>query len=308
MSGIAQVGSVQGRVAIGGVRITALLLGCGLLLLALRVGIQSYRLEALQLLLVASLLFIACYSRSIRSNLLLAAYAIVFVFFARLRGVAEDAAIVQPQYEYPVLADRLLGLVPLPTHWLQDTFYSPGTLGFLDVGLTFVYVSFFLTPHLIILLTWKTRPELLPRALVAFLLTLILGLVIHFVVPTAPPWLASEAGTIDEVHRLVPEFSALVAGDTYDRVSAVIDGNEVAAMPSLHTALTVIVALVAAKYGRLWTYLGVGYVALMGLALVYLGEHYVVDEVAGIALALAAWGFVDRLQSTHAGDKAPVPE
>ncbi|HEU0073141.1 MAG TPA: phosphatase PAP2 family protein [Dehalococcoidia bacterium] len=287
----------RGRILVGSLRVSALLLGTALLLLGVRMGIQSHRIESLQLLLVAGLLFVATYSRTSRTNLLLGFYLIVFVLFARLRGIAEDVAVLSPQYEYPAFADSLGGLIHLPSHWLQDLLYSPGRLTPVDAVLVAVYISYFLIPHLVVLWAWKTRTDLFYKMLAAALATLVLGVMVHFLVPTAPPWLASEAGTIDQVRRLVPEFSSLISGDVYKQAATAVDGNQVAAMPSLHAALTVIVAIVAVHYGHVWRYLGIAYVALMCVALVYLGEHYVVDEIAGIALAIGVWALIGRVQS-----------
>jgi membrane-associated phospholipid phosphatase len=65
----------------------------------------------------------------------------------------------------------------------------------------------------------------------------------------------------------------------------VLGGNPLAAMPSLHFATSVTAAHVLSDTGRVAGVLGWSYAATLGLALVYLGEHYVVDLVAGLALA-----------------------
>jgi hypothetical protein len=96
------------------------------------------------------------------------------------------------------------------------------------------------------------------------------------------------------VVRILPEVSAQLAGNTYDEASRAVGQNDVAAMPSLHTALTTMVALIMASYGRRWRWVGITYVALMATALVYLGEHYVIDEIAGIALAVGVWKLVSH--------------
>ena len=56
-------------------------------------------------------------------------------------------------------------------------------------------------------------------------------------------------------------------------------------MPSLHFATSVTAAHVLSDTGRLAGMLGWTYAATLGVALVYLGEHYVVDLAAGLALA-----------------------
>jgi hypothetical protein len=56
-------------------------------------------------------------------------------------------------------------------------------------------------------------------------------------------------------------------------------------MPSLHFATSVTAAHVLAETGTGAGLLGWAYTALLGTALVYLGEHYVIDLIAGLALA-----------------------
>jgi membrane-associated phospholipid phosphatase len=65
----------------------------------------------------------------------------------------------------------------------------------------------------------------------------------------------------------------------------VLGGNPLAAMPSLHFATSVTAAHVLAETGRGAGAFGWSYALLLGVALVYLGEHYVVDLAAGLALA-----------------------
>jgi membrane-associated phospholipid phosphatase len=63
-------------------------------------------------------------------------------------------------------------------------------------------------------------------------------------------------------------------------------------MPSLHFATSVMAALLLAEVGPVAGALGAVYAATLGFALVYLGEHYLVDLVAGAALTAAVrrWG------------------
>ncbi len=62
-------------------------------------------------------------------------------------------------------------------------------------------------------------------------------------------------------------------------------------MPSLHFATSLMAALLLAEAGLLAGALGWSYAATLSFALVYLGEHYVVDLLAGVALT----GAVRRL-------------
>ena len=65
--------------------------------------------------------------------------------------------------------------------------------------------------------------------------------------------------------------------------------NQVAAVPSLHTAFAVLACLVLLPVARRrWQQaLLIGYAVLMPLVLVWAGEHYVVDTVLGAFYAAA---------------------
>ena len=66
-----------------------------------------------------------------------------------------------------------------------------------------------------------------------------------------------------------------------------LGGNPWAAMPSLHFATSLMAALLLAEMGPAEGAAGIGYAATLGFALVYLGEHYVVDLLAGAAIVVA---------------------
>jgi membrane-associated phospholipid phosphatase len=79
-----------------------------------------------------------------------------------------------------------------------------------------------------------------------------------------------------------------VGEDTWGRAwPAMYDalgGNPWAAMPSLHFATSVMAAISLAEAGRVEGTVGWGYALTLGFALVYLGEHYVTDLIAGATL------------------------
>ena len=80
-------------------------------------------------------------------------------------------------------------------------------------------------------------------------------------------------------------------GPLYD----VLGGNPLAAMPSLHFATSVMAAHVLSDAGPVQGTLGWSYALALGFALVYLGEHYVVDLLAGLGLVAAV-----RIGEPHA--------
>jgi len=125
--------------------------------------------------------------------------------------------------------------------------------------------------------------------------------VIYILYPMAPPWMASEEGYIQAtLPRLTGRGWRDLGLGRFDLVLQGV-GNPVAAMPSLHAGITFLVAM----YGiwRLRTplrYLLLLYPVAMSVTLVYYGEHYVVDVLAGAVLAalvMVACGLWERRRS-----------
>ena len=75
--------------------------------------------------------------------------------------------------------------------------------------------------------------------------------------------------------------------DGWGPLYSVFGGNPLAAMPSLHFATSLMATLLLAEVGPVAGALGGAYTPSLGFALVYLGEHYVVDLLAGAALTAA---------------------
>jgi membrane-associated phospholipid phosphatase len=78
-----------------------------------------------------------------------------------------------------------------------------------------------------------------------------------------------------------------VWGRAWDRMYDLAGGNPWAAMPSLHFAASLMAALLLAETGPVEGAAGWAYAAALGFALVYLGEHYVVDLLVGAAVVVA---------------------
>ena len=111
-----------------------------------------------------------------------------------------------------------------------------------------------------------------------------LSALVHMLLPTAPPWLAAKVGTMGPMARVLEDQSGNIAPGAYAAGTAVA-GNPVAAMPSVHVAWTTLACLVFPGR-RKWRWL---YPMGMTLALMYLGEHFLVDGLAGAAIGLLAW-------------------
>jgi membrane-associated phospholipid phosphatase len=186
---------------------------------------------------------------------------------------------------YPIRADRALGCGELPTHRLQRSFSRSGPVGARDVFLTIVHWAWFLEPHAALLWVLIRDDTQFPRAARQMAAAFDLGCAIYMLVPTAPPWWAGENGyTSEPVRRIMVEVGEPMWGRAWPAMYQSLGGNPWAAMPSLHFATSVLAALLLAETGADMGAAGWAYALTLGFALIYLGEHYVVDLVAGTAI------------------------
>jgi len=116
-----------------------------------------------------------------------------------------------------------------------------------------------------------------------------IGCAIYFLVPTAPPWWASENGYTgdDRIKRVMVELGERIWGPAWTRIFGTLGSNPWAAMPSLHFATALMAAILLSENGgRIQGTLGWLYAWALGFSLVYLGEHYVTDLMVGGAVVL----------------------
>jgi hypothetical protein len=187
--------------------------------------------------------------------------------------------------DYPIACDRLLGRGVLPTVRLQRVLSRPGRATVLDHVLVWVHWLWFFEPHAVVAWILWRRPERFTRAALMISSLFHLGALIYILVPTAPPWWAAQQGRLDEGRRVMVEVGERVWGDLWIPLYDFLGGNPVAAMPSLHFSSSVMAAHVLSEGGSVESALGWGYAGTLGFALVYLGEHYVIDLLVGLALA-----------------------
>jgi membrane-associated phospholipid phosphatase len=186
---------------------------------------------------------------------------------------------------YPIAADRFLGRGRLPNVRLQRGLSRPGRTTTLDRMLSFAHWAWFFEPHLCLIWIQARRQPHFARSARQMAGVYDLGCVLYALVPTAPPWWASEEGhTPEKVDRRMIEVGEDVWGETWPVLYGTLGGNPWAAMPSLHFATSMMAAILLSETGPVAGALGWSYAATLGFALVYLGEHYLIDLIAGAAL------------------------
>jgi membrane-associated phospholipid phosphatase len=114
---------------------------------------------------------------------------------------------------------------------------------------------------------------------------------------------------LPHVDRVIQATLSVLGGETVN--TAVEKGaaysNPVAAMPSLHAAIPMMLALFFWSRVRWWVKaLLAVYAVAMGLTLVYAGEHYVIDVLLGWAYAGLAVLAVSRFYAVTRRDQRVV--
>ncbi len=189
---------------------------------------------------------------------------------------------------YPIRADRLIGAGELPNVRLQRALAGLGRRNTVDRILSWVHWSWFFEPHSALAWILARHPERFGRSARQMSAVFDLGCAIYMAVPTAPPWWASEEGHTDaHVRRIMVEVGEEEWGRAWPALYDTLGGNPWAAMPSLHFATSLMAALLLTEAGPTEGTLGWAYAGALGFALVYLGEHYVIDLLAGAALVVA---------------------
>ncbi len=196
-----------------------------------------------------------------------------------------DALLRRTRVDYPIRIDRAIGCGETPTTRLQRAFGTPGEVRPHDLALAMVHWAWFIVPHGTVAYLLLRHHDRYVRGAAMTAATFDLGLVVYWAVPTAPPWYAAESGRMAPVRRIMVESGERFWKRLWRPLYDGLEGNPFAAMPSLHFGTSVMAARVLSEVGRGPGTLGWAYALTLGFGLVYLGEHYVVDLIAGYALA-----------------------
>ncbi|KQV77671.1 hypothetical protein ASC64_02240 [Nocardioides sp. Root122] len=201
--------------------------------------------------------------------------------------------------------ETLFGSVP--TVWLQARLLD-GTPHWYDAVAALVYVTHFVSIPLLTAVAWFRLRDRFREWVAAVLTMTLVGVVGYVAYPAAPPWLAAERGAIGDVRRVSDLGWEWLHLDVVARLTELgqSGSNPVAAMPSLHAGAALLVALFLwSSVSRLGRLLLAAYALAMALTLVYTGEHYVADVLAG--WLVAAVGVVAGRALAPPRDPDPSP-
>ena len=224
-------------------------------------------------------------------------FTAVLLLYDRTRGIADGLGI--NVHEQDILdAEKWLFGGSEPTVWLQQHLYDAAHVHWYDALVTLVYTSHFLATPILAAVLWLHDRALWLRYISRVIALALVGLLTYCLFPEAPPWMAARDGLTDPVARLSARGWVWFHFENLNGVLARAqqDGaNPIAAMPSLHLAFAVLVALtIGARLRARWRWLLALYPVAMGFTLVYTGEHYVLDLIVGAGYAFAVHLLLNR--------------
>jgi membrane-associated phospholipid phosphatase len=175
----------------------------------------------------------------------------------------------------------------VPSLLLQNTIRAP----ILDYMGAFFYSLHFFVPFFFAFILWKVSPKNYWKYTVAFSVCTYGALITFLFYPVAPPWMAVNGVT----RVLTTSVDASLGIPVYRTLFDFLSPNLYAAFPSMHSALPLLVSLFALKIWKKKALPILIFPFGVWFSAVYLGEHYVVDVLGGIAYAVIAFVAVEKL-------------
>lgn len=236
-------------------------------------------------------------------------FVVVFFGWQLLRGYAENVASgggFALHNADLVAAERWLFGGAIPTVELQRWLYTPGVVRWYDLAATFFWAFHFALALAYAFLLWVRDRRLYWRFVTALLTLSFAAIVTYVLYPAVPPWMASRppashAGVVERTIReevyllrdLVPR--QLGMGESWSWLMRSGNPNETAAMPSLHAAYPALVFAFSLVHWRGLALPALLYCCGLWFSIVYIGDHYVIDVLAGIVYAVAAFSAVEMV-------------
>lgn len=157
----------------------------------------------------------------------------------------------------------------------------------------YVFVHFPVTAAVTVWV-YVRRHELYARLKYLLISVTMVSLVLHVAFPLAPPRMLDAHGFVDTLARYGPSIYSENPADSL--------ANQFAAMPSLHFAWAMIVAMIVigGRRGR-WPWLWLLHPVLTLVAIVATGNHYWIDAVVAAALVVIAIGLWPTLLARRSG-------
>ena len=209
----------------------------------------------------------------------------IFVSYQLLYGLVGTVAKYNLHLLPEVLDNQLFGQAS--SLILQQTIRAP----ILDYMGAFFYTAYFFVPTIFAYILWRKSLQNYWKYTVAFGVCTFSALVTFLFYPVAPPWISVPQVT----QILTSSVDGSIGLPVYKWMFNFLNPDLYAAFPSMHSALPWLVFLFSFRVWR-WRALPV-LVLPVGtwFSAIYLGEHFFLDVIGGIAYATGAFVAVEML-------------
>jgi membrane-associated phospholipid phosphatase len=201
-----------------------------------------------------------------------------------LRGFADTVGFAVHVGDIVNLERSIFGFIP--TVALQSHLFNPNHIAWYDIGAAVIDFLHFPLPLIIGFYLWTRSKSAYWKFVIALLTLSFAGFITYLIFPSAPPWYASQRAGLIPVYKIVDYVVSQVGWHwDFSYYYNHLNPNPVAAIPSLHSAYPWLSFLALFNFNKRVGLFFLPYPLLVWFSVVYLGEHYVVDVIAGIAYA-----------------------
>ncbi len=178
---------------------------------------------------------------------------------------------------------------PIPTVVLQNLVNHMPYFTLITFLAFFMYAAFYWVPTVIGILLWEKNRRYYWQFMIGLIILSFLGFAGYYFYPAAPPWWANHYGYLDLPDPKLLDAPTLLKYPV----------NHTAAMPSLHAAYPTYFAIMIMKFFGRKTFPIILLPILISVSAVYLAHHYIIDIIAGVALAVISMGITKVLFSAY---------
>ncbi|MBI2011629.1 phosphatase PAP2 family protein [Candidatus Daviesbacteria bacterium] len=242
-------------------------------------------------------------------------FLFILISYDFLRGFADNLNNRVHFFELIHFDKALFG--ELPTTHLQKLLYTPGVVHWYDVAFTIIYFLHFALPMAFGFLLWLYSKPRFREFTLGLLLLSYAAWITYIIYPAAPPWMAADKGYVQVDKVMFQTFGLFPEKISLPTVYHKFNPNPVAAIPSMHAGYPIFVLLFAFTIFKKKALFFLPYVLIVWFAIIYLGEHYVIDVLLGalygvfffiVAKKLSAHVKFLHHSETHTGSKAQLAE
>ncbi len=221
-------------------------------------------------------------------------FVVILMSYEALQGVAGSLTLAP--VIHPTGSGPSYGLLQA----VQSAFLSPD----LTDAMSLLYGLHFPLVIGSAILLWYSNRVLYKRYVYSVVACSYVSLVFYTLAPSAPPWYNGVAS------NLLATTSAQIGSSSLfselARIGSLIESDKLAAFPSLHAAYVVLFSYFTVKLKRMYGLVSIPIPIGVLFSTIYLGQHYITDLVAGVAVAAASVLVVTRLDRMRSLSSDPL--